>query len=407
MSPPVVHVRYQAWSTLQKEAGEQLVHGGLFLKEDLGLPQFAPVLLKVRVPDGMEFELPAEVVSVVPGAATAVQLLAHAKPTAQELRRHAFDGPIGSPPNGADPIVMRADELDLDDDGDDAKPDLRAQLVSELDGELEDDDDDVPAPPPASAAAAPAPILLDLPPIADVERRVVATPAPVPYPPAAAAPAPVPPAAYPPAYPPAAYPPAAPPPGVGPGSGLSLEELFDAPDTVADAFDEPTSETTALTAKEAPADADADSALAAHDDDARFADRRSAVQQLETMSLAEKRHAAMHGHKDVRMLIVRDHNKSLHPFVLKNPAISLDEIEQIAKLTGVNPECLHTIASNRDWTRSASVVRNLVRNPKTPVPDALKLVEKLPMDEIRAIVKSASVKGPIQAAARKRLHGED
>jgi hypothetical protein len=142
----------------------------------------------------------------------------------------------------------------------------------------------------------------------------------------------------------------------------------------------------------------------ADDDKPVFADRESLQAQIEGMSIQEKRQAAMHGRKEMRWLLVRDHNKSIHPFVIKNPAITLDEVEQIARLTSVNPEVLHVIAQNREWTRSGNVVRNLVKNPKTPMPDAVALLEKLAPGDVRAIAKSPSVRMPIQMAARKKIN---
>ena len=135
-----------------------------------------------------------------------------------------------------------------------------------------------------------------------------------------------------------------------------------------------------------------------------FVDRESLQAQIEAMSVNDKRQAALHGKKDMRWLLVRDQNKTIHSFVIKNPAITVDEIEQIARLTSVNPEVLHTISQNRDWTRSQSVVRNLVKNPKTPMPDALSVLDKLPVGEIRALAKSSSVRTPIQMAARKKMN---
>ena len=127
----------------------------------------------------------------------------------------------------------------------------------------------------------------------------------------------------------------------------------------------------------------------------------SAIQQIDQMSVTEKRRAAMRGKKDMRTLLIRDRNKTIHPFILKNPSITLDEIEQIAKMPGVNPEVLRLIARNRDWTRSTSVVRNLVRNPKTPMKEALSLLNKLPKSDIRSMAKTGNVRIAIQTAARK------
>ncbi len=134
-------------------------------------------------------------------------------------------------------------------------------------------------------------------------------------------------------------------------------------------------------------------------------DDQPAHVQIEQMSVNEKRRAALRGRRDMRLLLIRDKNKTIHPFVLRNPGITLDEVEQIAKMPGVNPDALRMIAGNRDWTRSTTVCRNLVRNPKTPMPDALRLLGKLPLSDLRAMAKSGNVRTPIQQAARKKVTG--
>jgi hypothetical protein len=128
-------------------------------------------------------------------------------------------------------------------------------------------------------------------------------------------------------------------------------------------------------------------------------------EQVEKMTVNQKRSAALHGKREMRLLMIRDRNKTVHPFVIKNPAITLDEIEQFAKMPSVNPDVLRMIAKNRDWTRSTAVCRALVRNPKTPMKEALMLLKKLPKSEIRALAKSGNVRMPIQQAARKLVVG--
>ena len=128
-------------------------------------------------------------------------------------------------------------------------------------------------------------------------------------------------------------------------------------------------------------------------------------QQIADMSVAQKRQACLHSKKDMRMLLIRDRNKTIHPFVIRNPAITLDEVEMIAKMPSVNPDVLRTIAKSREWNRSISVCRNLVKNPKTPMKEALQLLSKLPKSDIRALAKSGNVRTAIQQAARKKALG--
>jgi hypothetical protein len=134
-------------------------------------------------------------------------------------------------------------------------------------------------------------------------------------------------------------------------------------------------------------------------------DTQNIQKQIEEMTVNQKRTNALHGRKQMRMLLIRDRNKTIHPFVIKNPAITLDEIEQIAKMPSVNPDVLRTIAKSREWTRSTTVCRNLVRNPKTPMKEALMLLPKLPLSDLRAMAKSGNVRTAIQQAARKKVAG--
>lgn len=126
--------------------------------------------------------------------------------------------------------------------------------------------------------------------------------------------------------------------------------------------------------------------------------------QLEGMTVNQKRQAALAGGRGVRILLMRDINKAVHPFVVKNPRVTVEEVEAFSKMPSVNPDALRQMAQNRDWTRSISVCRNLVRNPKTPLREALMLLEKLPLSDIRMLAKGGAVRAPIQQAARKKIN---
>jgi hypothetical protein len=120
----------------------------------------------------------------------------------------------------------------------------------------------------------------------------------------------------------------------------------------------------------------------------------------ETLSLQEKMALAMSGDRELRFQLLRDPNKQLHPLVLKNPRIGLEEVHWAAKLTTINPEALKVIADHPEWGQNASVAAALVRNPKTPIPVALKLVPRLPHAELKMIAKSQGRPQIVQAAKK-------
>jgi hypothetical protein len=125
---------------------------------------------------------------------------------------------------------------------------------------------------------------------------------------------------------------------------------------------------------------------------------------LEEMTVNQKRQVALSGRREVRLLLIKDINKAVHPFVLKNPGITLEEVEAFSKMPSVNPDALRMIAKNRDWTKSQAICRNLVKNPKTPINEALILLERLPIGDLRVFAKGGTVRTPIQQAARKKIN---
>jgi hypothetical protein len=128
--------------------------------------------------------------------------------------------------------------------------------------------------------------------------------------------------------------------------------------------------------------------------------------QAAKVSLAQKIHIALHGNRDERATILRDINKQLHPYVLRNPGLQLDEIAAIAKMSTVSPDLLKQICDRREWSQRPEVAIALVRNPKVPVPIAVRLVEYVAPADLRQLAKDSRVRDPISRAARKKLLGE-
>ncbi|MDP1824169.1 MAG: hypothetical protein Q8L48_13030 [Archangium sp.] len=127
-------------------------------------------------------------------------------------------------------------------------------------------------------------------------------------------------------------------------------------------------------------------------------------ERLKKMTVNEKMQLALTGGRDERAALFRDTNKSLHIFVLKNPRIGLDEIQAAAKSPMVSPDALKMIAEHREWGGNPTVAASLVRNPKTPMPLAMRMLEKVPMSDLKQIAKGGA-RDQLVNAARKKLAG--
>ena len=123
----------------------------------------------------------------------------------------------------------------------------------------------------------------------------------------------------------------------------------------------------------------------------------------DALTLQEKMALAMSCDRELRFQLLRDPNKALHPLVLKNPRIGLEEVVWAAKLATLNPEALKVIADHQEWGKNPNVAAALVRNPRTPVPVALKLMPRLAISELRALARSQGRPQIVQAAKKQLL----
>jgi hypothetical protein len=130
--------------------------------------------------------------------------------------------------------------------------------------------------------------------------------------------------------------------------------------------------------------------------------QNSTRQRLALLTPAQKMSLALSCGREERFHLLRDNNKVLHAYVLRNPRIGLEEVQAAAKLTSLSPEALKAIGDHAEWGQNAAVCAALVRNPKTPIPVALRLLPRLQQGEVRAIAKGAA-RQQIVLAARKMI----
>lgn len=131
----------------------------------------------------------------------------------------------------------------------------------------------------------------------------------------------------------------------------------------------------------------------------------SLVTGTDRASEPSKMNLALRGSRDDRATILRENNPTLHGHVLKNPGLQLDEVAAFAKLRTVTPEFLKLIADRREWAQRPEIALALVRNPKTPVNVAIRLLDYIGSVELRQLAKDQHTRTPIQHAARKKVVG--
>ncbi|MFQ5697300.1 MAG: hypothetical protein ACE5IL_03325 [Myxococcota bacterium] len=121
------------------------------------------------------------------------------------------------------------------------------------------------------------------------------------------------------------------------------------------------------------------------------------------MSVVEKVKLARLGNAEARGLLVRDRNRIVATAAIRSPKLSENEVTHYAKSRNVSDDVLRILAHSREWTRSYPVKLALCTNPKTPIPAAIKFINYLTDRDLKAIMKSRDVPGPVSQQARRIL----
>jgi hypothetical protein len=122
-------------------------------------------------------------------------------------------------------------------------------------------------------------------------------------------------------------------------------------------------------------------------------------------SRTDKIQKALHGTRDERNAILRDRDRSLHAFVLKNPQLNADDVIAIAKNATMTPDLLKQIGERKEWFQRPAIALALARNPKTPPELAVRALDHVPLDALRQMAKGVGVLPHVTHAARKKILG--
>ncbi len=119
---------------------------------------------------------------------------------------------------------------------------------------------------------------------------------------------------------------------------------------------------------------------------------------------AQKIRMARNGDRPDRDLILRDTDRSLQRFLITNPGLSLGEVKFMAGMATTLPQTLKSISEKREWATRPEIALAIIRNPRSPIPIALKVLPSVGMGELRQLVRGGHLRTPILSAARKRVN---
>jgi hypothetical protein len=128
--------------------------------------------------------------------------------------------------------------------------------------------------------------------------------------------------------------------------------------------------------------------------------KETITQRIMKMSVSEKIKLATLGNKEARTLLLRDANKLVCMAAATSPRITDGEIIGLANSRTANAEVLRYIYDNREFLRNYAIKISLVKNPKVPLPTALKLLVTLQEKDIKDLSRDRNVPQTVQAQAK-------
>ena len=128
-------------------------------------------------------------------------------------------------------------------------------------------------------------------------------------------------------------------------------------------------------------------------------ERVSLIRRIMFMNTKDRMKLAMKGDREARSILIRDSNKVVCSAVVKNPRITEQEVENIAAMRTVADEVLRLIALNRAWARSYTIIHNLSRNPRTPIPTVINILPRIRTKDLLNLSQNRNVSEAVRRQA--------
>lgn len=129
------------------------------------------------------------------------------------------------------------------------------------------------------------------------------------------------------------------------------------------------------------------------------AERVSLIRRIMFMNTKDRMKLAMKGDREARSILIRDSNKVVCSAVVNNPRITEQEIENIAAMRTVSDEVLRLIAMNRTWARAYPIIHNLARNPRTPIPTVMNILNRIRTKDLQVLSQNRNVSETVRRQA--------
>jgi hypothetical protein len=127
------------------------------------------------------------------------------------------------------------------------------------------------------------------------------------------------------------------------------------------------------------------------------------TRDLAELPLGRRRSLARGSDRALLLKLARDPDPVVIDHLLRNPLTREADVLRMAALRPVAAEALAAIHASARWSACPAVRLALARNPYTPVEIALKMLNGVPVGELREIATDAALHPDVRAQAKREL----
>ena len=132
----------------------------------------------------------------------------------------------------------------------------------------------------------------------------------------------------------------------------------------------------------------------------------SLTQRVMRLRTNQKIMLAIKGGKEERTLLIRESNRLIQVNVIRNPRIGEGEVAYISQMRTVKEEVLRTISMNREWMKKYIITKNLVMNPRTPVPISMNQIKRLIEADLKLMQKDKNIPEILRREAKRLVENK-
>lgn len=130
-------------------------------------------------------------------------------------------------------------------------------------------------------------------------------------------------------------------------------------------------------------------------------ERITLIRRVMFMNAKDRIKLARKGDREARSILIRDPNRIVAAAVINNPRISDQEAENIASMRTVSTEVLRLVALNRNWARSYTIIHNIVRNPRSPIPTVIGILPRIRAKDLHHLSQNRNVSEAVRRQATR------